>query len=117
MNDDTNASPIARTVALVLWTGLVGGVLAMNFIVVPKAAHAYSAVNLTLPHFSNAMISVAAFTTQYWWAVAGVYLTGVVALGSRALDGIMRGVIVLESIAIAGASAAYLVGIVLPALR
>ena len=117
MNDESNASPIARTVALVLWTGLVGGVLAMNFIVVPKAASAYGAVNLTLPHFTSALFSVAAFTTHYWWAVGGVYLAGVVALGSRALDGVMRGVIVLESIAIAAASTAYLAGIVLPAVR
>lgn len=117
MNDDSNASPLARIVAIVLWTGLVGGIMAMNVLVVPKAAHAYGVVGLTLPAFTSAVISFAALTVHYWWAAAAVYLVGVVALGSRALDNVIKGVIVIESIAVAAASVAYLAGIVLPALR
>lgn len=117
MNDESNASPLARVIALVLWTGLVGGVLAMNALVVPRAADTYGAVHVTLPAFSGAMVSFAALTTKYWYAAGGLYLLGVVVLGSRALDGVMKGVIVLESIAIALASSGYLAGILLPAMR
>ena len=106
--------PFSRTVALLLWTCLVGGALAVSGLVLPRALHSFEEVGVVLPALTSTLACASTFVMTYWYAVLGGYLLGVVVIGTRVLDRMMTGVIVLLALSVAGLTLAVAAGILHP---
>ena len=106
--------PISRSVALVLWTALVGGAFAISMMVLPRAGNNFEQTGVALPALTVAILTGGQLMLSYWYAALGGYLLGVVVIGARALDRFMSGVIALLSLATAGMAVAVAAGILIP---
>jgi type II secretory pathway component PulF len=102
--------PIARTIALVLWTGLIGGAYATSALVIPRLTHSLQQVGAEAP----ALTQAAAALTSHWPMVLAAYLLGVVAIGTRLFDRVIGGVIVMLSLGLVTAAAALVYAIWVP---
>ena len=106
--------PISRSVALVLWTALVGGAFAISMMVLPRAGNNFEQIGVALPALTTAILAAGQWMLSYWYAALGGYLLGVVVIGARALDRFMSGVIALLSLATAGMAVGVAAGILIP---
>lgn len=112
--EKTCSRPISRGIALVLWTALVGGAVAVSFMLIPRAAGVFEAAAVDLPALTQAMLAAGAWIQQFWFVGLGGYLAGVVVIGTRLFDRIIGGVIVLESLAVAAMCTVTSLGILMP---
>lgn len=112
--EKTCSRPIARGVALLLWTALVGGAVAVSFLLIPRASAAFETAAVQLPALTQHLLAAGAAVRQFWFVALGGYLLGVVVIGMRAFDRLLGGVIVLQSLAVAALCAVTAAGVLLP---